>query len=74
MSRPLYRIKMHIHNLLTDNQDIADICARFSTADFVTVDTEFMRENTYWPILCLIQISDGKEAAAIDPLAKGVDL
>ena len=65
---------MHIHNLLTDNQDIADICARFSTADFVTVDTEFMRENTYWPILCLIQISDGKEAAAIDPLAKGVDL
>ena len=65
---------MHIHPLLTDNQDIADICARFSTADFVTVDTEFMRENTYWPILCLIQISDGKEAAAIDPLAKGVDL
>jgi len=65
---------MHIHNLLTDNQDIADICARFATADFVTVDTEFMRENTYWPILCLIQISDGKEAAAIDPLAKGVDL
>ena len=65
---------MHIHNLLTDNQDIADICARFATADFMTVDTEFMRENTYWPILCLIQISDGKEAAAIDPLAKGIDL
>jgi len=65
---------MLIHKLLTDNQDIADICTRFATADFVTVDTEFMRENTYWPILCLIQISDGKEAAAIDPLAKGVDL
>lgn len=65
---------MHIHNLLTDNQDIADICARFATADFITVDTEFMRENTYWPILCLIQISDGKEAAAIDPLARGIDL
>lgn len=65
---------MLIHPLMTDNQDIADICARFSTADFVTVDTEFMRENTYWPILCLIQISDGKEAAAIDPLAKGIDL
>tara|TARA_R110002110_G_scaffold41836_11_gene132351 strand:- start:292 stop:1482 length:1191 start_codon:yes stop_codon:yes gene_type:complete len=65
---------MHIHKLLTDNQDIADICARFATADFITVDTEFMRENTYWPILCLIQISDGREAAAIDPLAKGVDL
>ena len=65
---------MKIHPLLTDNQDIADICERFSTADFVAVDTEFMRENTYWPILCLIQISDGKEAAAIDPLARGVDL
>lgn len=65
---------MLIHKLLTDNQDIADICTRFATADFITVDTEFMRENTYWPILCLIQISDGKEAAAIDPLAKGVDL
>ncbi|WP_109357416.1 ribonuclease D [Sphingorhabdus sp. EL138] len=65
---------MKIHPLLTDSQDIADICERFSTAEFVAVDTEFMRENTYWPILCLIQISDGKEAAAIDPLAKDVDL
>ena len=65
---------MLIHKLLTDNQDIADICTRFASADFITVDTEFMRENTYWPILCLIQISDGKEAAAIDPLAKGIDL
>ncbi len=65
---------MHIHSLLTDDQDIAEICARFAKADFVAVDTEFMRENTYWPILCLIQISDGKEAAAIDPLADGVNL
>jgi ribonuclease D len=65
---------MHIHPLLTDNQDIADICARFAKADFVAVDTEFMRENTYWPILCLIQISDGKEAAAIDPLVDGINL
>lgn len=65
---------MHVHPLLTDNQDIADICARFAKADFVAVDTEFMRENTYWPILCLIQISDGKEAAAIDPLVEGVNL
>ena len=65
---------MHIHPLLTDNEDIADICARFAKSDFVAVDTEFMRENTYWPILCLIQISDGKEAAAIDPLADDVDL
>jgi len=65
---------MHIHPLLTDNQDIADICERFSQSDFVAVDTEFMRENSYWPELCLIQISDGKEAAAIDPKADNVDL
>ncbi len=65
---------MKIHPLITDSKAVADICERFSTADFVCVDTEFMRENTYWPILCLVQISDGKEAAAIDPLAEGIDL
>lgn len=43
-------------------------------ADFVAVDTEFMRENSYWPDLCLIQIADTKEAAAIDPKAPGLDL
>ncbi|WP_114522068.1 ribonuclease D [Altererythrobacter sp. ZODW24] len=65
---------MKIHPLITDSKAVAEICERFSTADFVCVDTEFMRENTYWPILCLVQISDGKEAAAIDPLAEGIDL
>jgi ribonuclease D len=45
------------------------LCARLAKADFVTVDTEFMRENTFWPELCLVQIADDKEAAAIDPLA-----
>ncbi|WP_336986830.1 ribonuclease D [Altererythrobacter aquiaggeris] len=65
---------MKIHPLITDSKSVAEICERFSTADFVCVDTEFMRENTYWPILCLVQISDGKEAAAIDPLAEGIDL
>ena len=41
---------------------------------FVAVDTEFMRENTYWPDLCLIQIASDEEAAAIDPKAEGIDL
>ncbi|MEP1606763.1 MAG: ribonuclease D, partial [Marinomonas sp.] len=40
----------------------------------VAIDTEFMRENTYWPELCLIQIGNEEEAAAIDPLADGIDL
>ena len=65
---------MKIHDLITDSDALAEICARFTHADFVTVDTEFMRENTFFPDLCLIQISDGKEAAAIDPKAPGLDM
>ncbi|MDG5487172.1 ribonuclease D [Sphingomonas sp. BGYR3] len=65
---------MHIHPLIEDSASLAQLCARLATADFVTVDTEFMRENTYWPELCLIQIADDKEAAAIDPMAPGIDL
>lgn len=65
---------MIIHPLITDSATLADLCARMAKADFVTVDTEFMRENTYWPELCLFQISDGKEAAAIDPMVDGIDL
>ena len=45
-----------------------------SAADFVAVDTEFVREKTYWPILCLIQIDTRDKAVAIDPMAKGIDL
>ncbi|MDF8334797.1 ribonuclease D [Novosphingobium cyanobacteriorum] len=65
---------MKIHPLITTTDALADLCARLAKADFVTVDTEFMRENTYWPELCLVQIADDKEAAAIDPLAPGIDL
>ncbi|OCC24886.1 ribonuclease D [Croceicoccus estronivorus] len=65
---------MKIHKLITKTDELADICSRLAKADFVTVDTEFMRENTYWPELCLVQIADDKEAAAIDPLAPGIDL
>ncbi|MFM5948116.1 MAG: ribonuclease D [Novosphingobium sp.] len=65
---------MKIHPLITTSEALSDLCARFSKADFVCVDTEFMRENTYWPELCLIQIADSHEAAAVDPLAKDIDL
>ncbi|MBS7670371.1 ribonuclease D [Croceicoccus gelatinilyticus] len=65
---------MKVHDLITSTDELRAICDRFATADFVAVDTEFMRESTYWPLLCLVQISDGKEAAAIDPLAEGIDL
>jgi ribonuclease D len=58
---------MHVHPLITDSATLANLCARLADAPFVCVDTEFMRENTYWPELCLIQIADTEEAAAIDP-------
>ena len=65
---------MKIHPLITTSEALADLCARLSKAEFVCVDTEFMRENTFWPELCLIQIADSEEAAAVDPLAKGLDM
>ena len=65
---------MHVHPLITDSATLANLCARLADAPFVTVDTEFMRESTYYPELCLIQIADTEEAAAIDPMAPGIDL
>ena len=65
---------MKIHPLITTSAELADLCTRLAKSDFVCVDTEFMRENTYWPELCLIQIADLNEAAAVDPLAKGLDM
>jgi len=65
---------MHILPLITDSASLANLCHRLAEADFVAVDTEFMRESTYWPELCLIQIADENEAAAIDPKAPGLDL
>ena len=65
---------MQIHPLIADTRTLAALCDRLRTADFVTVDTEFMRENTFFPDLCLVQIAGGGEAAAIDPKAHGIDL
>lgn len=65
---------MKIHDLITTTDELAALCERLAKSDFVTVDTEFMRENTYWPELCLVQIANEEEAAAIDPLAAGIDL
>ena len=65
---------MKIHELITDTATLAELCQRLAKSEFVCVDTEFMRENTYWPELCLVQIGNEEEAAAIDPLADGIDL
>ncbi len=65
---------MKIHDLVTTTKALEELCARWAKAPFIAVDTEFMRENTYWPDLCLIQVADEHEAAAIDPKADGLDL
>ena len=64
---------MRIHPLITKSEDLVPLVERLSKQPFVAVDTEFMRENTYWPDLCLIQIASSEEAAAIDPKAE-IDL
>jgi ribonuclease D len=65
---------MKIHPLITTTEELADLCTRLAQGDFVCVDTEFMRENTYYPMLCLVQLGNEEEAAAVDPLADGIDL
>jgi ribonuclease D len=65
---------MKIHPLITKTDALSELVERLSKHTFVAVDTEFMRENTYWPDLCLIQIASTEEAAAIDPKAEGIDL
>ncbi|MGE5506010.1 MAG: ribonuclease D [Actinomycetota bacterium] len=60
--------------MISDTQSLADFCDRLKTASYITVDTEFMREKTYWPQLCLVQVAGPDEARAIDPLAPGIDL
>jgi len=61
-------------SLITESAAVAAFCARQKGAQFVTVDTEFMRERTYWPILCVVQVAGPEEAVAIDALAEGIDL
>jgi ribonuclease D len=65
---------MKIHPLITTTEELADLCERLAKSEFVAVDTEFMRENTYYPLLCLVQLGNEEEAAAVDPLADGIDL
>lgn len=60
--------------VISDTESLAAFCQRQAGADFVTVDTEFIRDTTYWPKLCLVQVGGPEEAAAIDPLADGISL
>ena len=60
--------------IITDTKTLAETCAAFAEHDYVTVDTEFLRETTFWPILCLIQIAGPEDEVIVDPMADGIDL
>jgi ribonuclease D len=60
--------------VITRSDELADACAQLGRAPFVAVDTEFMREQTFWPKLCLIQMASNGTEVLIDSLAPGIDL
>src|SRR6478735_170097 len=59
---------------ITTTKELAAACTRLAKYDFITVDTEFLRETTYFPILCVAQVASADEAIVIDALAEGIDL
>ena len=64
----------HPPQLIATTDALAALCQRLRVETFVTVDTEFMRERTYWPDLCVVQLGGAHETAVIDALASGLDL
>ena len=71
---PGFDIQRKVMTIITDTAELVRFCDGQRGTSFVAVDTEFMRERTYWPILCLVQVAGPTEAAAIDALAPGIDL
>ncbi len=60
--------------IITTSEELAAACKRLAAHDYVTVDTEFLRESTFWPILCLIQLAGPDDEMVVDVMAKGIDL
>ena len=60
--------------LISSTSDLQILCDRLAKGPFVTVDTEFLREQTFWPQLCLIQLAGEGAEAIVDPMAEGLDL
>ncbi|MFC5386328.1 ribonuclease D [Aquamicrobium segne] len=61
-------------NIISTQNELESVIQRLEQSDFVTVDTEFIRETTFWPVLCLIQMATPDFTALIDPLAPDIDL
>src|SRR5215467_2061099 len=59
---------------ITATSALADACRRMAREPFVTIDTEFLRETTYYPLLCVAQMASAEEAVVVDALAEGLDL
>jgi ribonuclease D len=59
---------------ITDSAELNDFCRRQSSAPYITVDTEFLRDKTYWPILCLVQVAGPEDAVVIDAMADNLDM
>ena len=60
--------------LIATTRELTDLCHRLANFPYVTVDTEFLRETTFWPKLCVVQLASDDEAVAVDALAEGLDL
>ena len=60
--------------LITTTNSLSELCNKLKESEYVTVDTEFIREKTYWPDLCLIQIADNKNAAVVDVLSPNINI
>lgn len=61
-------------DLITTTEELAAVCERLARHPFVTIDTEFLRETTYYPLLCVAQLASPEEAVVIDALAPGIDM
>ena len=61
-------------DLITTTRDLKAACATLDGARYVTIDTEFMRDSTYWPVLCVLQFAGPEEGFVVDAMAKGIDL
>lgn len=66
-----YRASM---TMITETAELAEVCRRFAAHPYVAVDTEFLRETTYWPKLCVVQLAGPADAVVVDALAPGLDL
>jgi ribonuclease D len=61
-------------DLITTTSELAAVCDRLARHKVITVDTEFLRETTYYPLLCVVQMASSEEAVVVDTLAEGIDL